>query len=226
MLRNHSDLGCRIRKRVTYRLNSVPLRQFGEPVKYDDVEVINSIQNPNFEMYDEDVHGNIENSVLVRTNSADDIAEEVFSNESFDSKADDIAHDKNENQSHPRQGTCRFTDATFIDNTENTDTNETEVVQETDLDIYEQTNNADDFEEDSYDDMNHIGHCEQEQEGLLKIVDNECIVNIDACENHRLILPRTTSQECVVKVDTVESDHVVLLPLGSVEALKADSSDV
>lgn len=239
MLRNHSDLGSRIRKRVTYRLNSVPLKQFGEPVRYDDNEVFDPLQ-PDYSEITDGI-GNVvkkakrNNPVVVRTDSKDDIAEEVFSNESFDSKNDEtIAHynnGKSDSDAYHGNQNQEQDNSNSSSNANDTDSNENGNIGDhvIDVEINEPEQdlvNADNLADDYYDEPEQSDTSDQEKECLLSKSEQQCIVNIDTCENHRISVPRSASQGCVMSLDRLETDHVVLLPLGSVNALKADSSDV
>lgn len=219
MLRNHSDLGSRIRKRVTYRLHSVPVRNFGEPVTYNDSNVMNTVQNDCSEDKS-DGNGDIHRSASsLRSSSKEDIAEEVFVSDSFEDNSTDIAHDTciNQNTEHSQN-------ASFPENIECTNYNQNEIAGTSDASERLVSENL--MEEPEVDVSDPIDSLQEEKECLLnKNEQKDCVVNIDSC-NHMLNLPKSPSQDCSINVDKLDTDHVVLLPLGSVQALTAESTDV
>ena len=207
-MRNHSDLSSRMRKRVTYKLQSAP---FKNKISYD--------------RYD---HSDKCASDIARNELSPLYAIKSSSTENEPSELKDIC-----NTTTNEQTPCEENILLDISNglNEKDQDNESEA-----KDMIHKHNKGESPVEEKGTVCNEIEGCNFASNSTLPSVSmcnafghdiqkaqTECLIDIDECDNSNDLTTNTYVPNCN---SDPSREHVVLVPLGSMQALAADSSDV
>ncbi|WAR17068.1 KCNQ5-like protein [Mya arenaria] len=217
MLRNHSDLSSRIRKRVTYRLHSAPVRHYGNVPNNEEGEESHHV-NSEFDSLRDEGNADVNSVCSSRTVSNEDIVEdrdgetvecEAYTKKQYTQKQEML---KINNVNKEKSSVKGETNQNYLDyDAHNNDNNELEPNGS-----YCPHHNEEDCSENP--DVNDVFENDSADECKIDI-ETTCLIKIDPPYSD-------TAREMNDSKDRRDLEHMVLLPLGSMQALAADSSDV
>ncbi|XP_060586296.1 potassium voltage-gated channel subfamily KQT member 5-like isoform X2 [Ruditapes philippinarum] len=202
IMRNHSDLSSRMRKRVTYKLQSAPFKNkishdgFGRSEKSPKELPINEL-SPLYTIKSNSTEN--EPSDLKEICNAS-INEQRTGNDTLENTTDGAEHSLENDDKNV--------------NNENVGNLLIEHNTETESKDIEEGNSASILPAVSM--CNSIGHDIEKSQ-------TECLIDIGECDNSEDLTTKTYVPVCN---SDQSREHVVLVPLGSMQALAADSSDV
>lgn len=211
MLRNHSDLSSRIRKRVTYKLHSAPFKQKVCTQDEDENKESNEVSERVIEEND---------LYTIRSDSTDIDPFDI--NITKPEANNQTGHDASENNY----------DLQLQDENQNN-----EVLAETmpvDILLIPDLNIQESLDEENENtpsiametSINLIPNHSESNQSNSNCNSDECHINMGHDCASELSEKDKTNQEQFTFSVIPNTDHVVLLPLGSMEALQADSSEV
>lgn len=215
IMRNHSDLGSRIRKRVTYKLQSAPFKYVRSPQNYDGIDKGERKQlshsndfNTLYTIKSNSTENENETSNILHSS---DKIEENQSIETYESTMD--------------SGCVKIDCRTVEEERVEVMSDKVKLIEPT---VFEPRQRLyGEADQLSIPDMSvpENSFCDPITPEMEK-TQEDVIVDIDTCGHSQNINGKPYVSDCNSNAEESNKDHVVLMPLGSMQALAADSSDV